>query len=88
MGNLESEEPLRKVGLYSYDSPAHYHLLERVKLIRSLGLVQECNYLKEHTTKPIKGTYPGPLTITIHMRLQGKNLYKDWVELAYEFALT
>ena len=86
MGGLEREEPLRKVSLYSYDSPPRYYPLEKITVPQGLGIVQEFNYLKEHTTKPTKVTCPGPLTLTIHIRLRDDKVYKDRLELAYEFA--
>ena len=86
MGGLEREEPLRKVGLYGYDSPPRYYPVERIAVPQGLGIVQEYNYLKANTAKPIKVTCPGPLTLTIHIRLKDNKVYKDRLELAYDIA--
>ncbi|MDA1348859.1 MAG: methionine synthase, partial [Chloroflexi bacterium] len=76
--------PLRKVGPYGYDSPQRYHTVEKVTVPHGLGIVEEFNYAKDHTSRPIKATCPGPLTITMHIR--PREGYKDRLELASEFA--
>jgi 5-methyltetrahydropteroyltriglutamate--homocysteine methyltransferase len=81
---LEQEEPLRKQGVYGYDSPPRYHPVERLQVPQGLGIVEEFRYLQQNTDRPIKATCPGPLTLTIHIRLKDDRLYKDRLELAYE----
>ena len=85
---LETEEPLRKMGVYGYDSPGRYHPVERVTAPNGLGIVEEFTYLKAHTERPIKVTCPGPLTIGIHIRLKDARVYKDRLELSYDLAQT
>src|SRR5438874_6342796 len=85
---LELEEPLRKQGVYGYDSPPRYHPVERLRAPRGLGIVDEFHYLRQNTERAIKATCPGPLTLTIHIRLKDDRLYKDRLELAYEVADT
>ena len=83
MNGLESDPPPRKVGVYGYDSPPRYHTTGKVEIPHGLGIVEEFIFAKEETTKPIKATCPGPLTLTIHIRpTEG---YKDRLELAWEF---
>lgn len=83
MTGIESDPPLRKVGVYGYDSPPRFHTIEKVTVPDGLGIVEEFEYTKTHTTKPIKATCPGPLTLTMHIRpVEG---YKDRLELAQEF---
>ena len=84
MAGIESDPPLRKVGLYGYDSPPRYHAVEKVTVPDGLGIVDEFGYARAHTTRPIKATCPGPLTLTIHIR--PAEAYKDRLELAWEFA--
>lgn len=84
MSGIESDPPLRKVGLYGYDSPPRYHTVGKVTLPEGLGIVEEFEYARTHTTKPLKATCPGPLTLTMHIR--PKEGYKDRLELAWEFA--
>ena len=84
MSGLAEEPPLRKVGLYGYDSPPRYHTLERVTVPEGLGIVDEFKYAQDHTDRPIKVTCPGPLTLTMHIR--PREGYANRLDLAWEFA--
>ena len=87
MEGIESEEPLRRVGLYAYDSVPRYRLREKVTVPRGLGVVEEFKHLKTQTDKPVKATCPGPLTVTIHLRDSSvREYYRDRLELFWEFA--
>ena len=83
MTGIVEEPPLRKVGLYGYDSPPRFRAVEKVKVPDGLGIVDEFKYLKSRTTKPIKATCPGPLTLTIHLR--PGEAYSDRLELSWDF---
>jgi 5-methyltetrahydropteroyltriglutamate--homocysteine methyltransferase len=83
---LEPEEPLRKMGVYGYDSPVRYHPVEPLTAPDGLGIVEEFRYLKAQTERPIKVTCPGPLTLGIHIRLKDSRVYKDRLELSYALA--
>jgi 5-methyltetrahydropteroyltriglutamate--homocysteine methyltransferase len=83
---LEPEEPLRKMGVYGYDSPVRYHPVEAVTAPNGLGIVEEYRYLKTQTAHPIKVACAGPLTIGIHIRLKDARIYKDRLELSYALA--
>ena len=84
MNGIESDPPLRKVGLYGYDSPPRYHTVGKVTLPDGLGIVEEFQYARAHTERPLKATCPGALTLTMHIR--PREGYKDRLELAWEFA--
>ncbi len=84
MSGLVDEPPLRKVGVYGYDSPPRYRAVEKVTMPEGLGIIEEYKYAREHTDKPIKVTCPGPLTITIHIR--PGEAYKNRIDLAWELA--
>lgn len=84
MTGLVEEPPLRKVGLYAYDSPPRYRTIEKLTVPNGLGIIDEFKYAKSHTSKPIKATCPGPLTLTMHIR--PKEGYKNRLDLAWEFA--
>ena len=78
MSGIEADPPLRKVGVYGYDSPPRYHTVEKVTVPNGLGIVEEFSYAKAHTSRQIKATCPGPLTLTMHIRpRQG---YRDRME--------
>ena len=84
MTGLVDEPPLRKIGLYAYDSPPRYRAVDKVTVPEGLGIVDEFNYAKARTDRPLKATCPGPLTLTMHIR-PGEG-YKDRHDLAWEFA--
>ena len=84
MTGVVPDPPLRKVGLYAYDSPPRYHAEEKVTVPDGLGIAAEFNYARTRTTRPIKVTCPGPLTLSIHIR--PGEVYSDRHELAWEFA--
>ena len=84
MSSLAEEPPLRKVGLYGYDSPQRYRAVGKVTVPEGLGIVEEFEYAKAHTSKPLKATCPGPLTLTMHIR--PGDAYKSRMEMGWEFA--
>src|SRR2546428_2446815 len=85
MGSLEPLEPLRKIGVYGYDSVPRYRPTARVSVPKGLGIVEEFKYLQKHTRKRIKATCPGPVTLAIHIRIKDDKFYKDRTELYWEF---
>ena len=85
MGGLERLEPLRKVGVYGYDSVPRYRPTARVSIPHGLGIVEEFTYLKKHTQKRTKATCPGPVTLSIHIRIKDDKFYKDRTALYWEF---
>ena len=84
MLGLVDEPPLRKVGLYGYDTPQRYRVVERLTVPNGLGIVEEFEYTKNRTHHAIKVTCPGPLTLTIHIR--PGEVYKSRLDLAWDFA--
>ncbi|MGQ4808874.1 2-hydroxypropyl-CoM lyase [Candidatus Entotheonellaceae bacterium PAL068K] len=86
MQGLERQPDLRKVGVYGYDMPPRYRPLERVTVPQGLGIVEEYRYARQVATKPLKVTCPGPLTLGIHIQLHDAAIYRDRLELSWEFA--
>ncbi|MCH8206698.1 MAG: methionine synthase [Chloroflexi bacterium] len=84
MTGIERDPPLRKVGLDGYDTPPRYHTVDKVTLPQGLGIVEEFQYARTRTERPLKATCPGALTLTMHIR--PREGYKDRLELAWEFA--
>lgn len=84
MNGIKQDPPMRKIGLYGYDSPPRYSAVEKITIPNGLGIVEEFKYTASHTAKPIKATCPGPLTLTIHIR--PGDAYTDRLALAWEFA--
>ncbi len=70
MDGLDPVEPLRKTGLYAYDSAPRYRPRQRITVPSGLGVVEEFQYLKSQTDQPVKATCPGPVTLSIHVQLR------------------
>jgi 5-methyltetrahydropteroyltriglutamate--homocysteine methyltransferase len=78
MEGLEPLEPLRKTGLYAYDSVPRYRAVRRVTVPKGLGAVAEFTYLKSQTDRPVKATVPGPVTLSIHVQTRpGDGVYNN-----------
>ena len=75
MQGLEHVDPLRKTGLYAYDSVPRYRAIGRVTVPTGLGVVDEFKYLKTQTDKPVKATVPGPVTLSIHIQIRPGDAY-------------
>ncbi len=86
MEGLVLQPELRKVGVYGYDMPPRYRPVERITVPDGLGIVEEFRYARQIATKPLKVTCPGPLTLGIHVQLHNDSMYKDRLELSWEFA--
>jgi len=85
MQGLERQPDLRKVGVYGYDMPPRYRAVERITVPDGLGIVEEYQYARRVATQPLKVTCPGPLTLGIHIQLHDTSVYKDRLELTWEF---
>lgn len=83
---LASRPTLRRTGVYGYDSVPRWWPEERIQVPDGLGIVEEFQFARSVTDRPLKATCPGPLTLTIHIQLKDDRIYKDRIELAYEFA--
>jgi 5-methyltetrahydropteroyltriglutamate--homocysteine methyltransferase len=76
MEGLEPIEPLRKTGLYAYDSAPRYRPVRKIAIPRGLGVVDEFRYLTTQTERPVKATVPGPVTLSIHIQLRPGDAYQ------------
>src|SRR6059036_1447913 len=86
MEGLDPIEPLRKTGLYAYDSVPRYRPVEKIRVPQGLGVVDEFRYLKTQTDKPVKATCPGPVTLSIHVQLRPGDVYgNDRLALCWDF---
>jgi len=77
MEGLEVLEPLRKTGLYAYDSVPRYRPTRKITVPKGLGTVDEFKYLKTQTDKPVKATCPGPVTLSIHVQTRPGDAYNN-----------
>src|SRR5262245_18657288 len=77
MDGLEEIEPLRKTGLYAYDSVPQYRPVRKITVPKGLGTVEEFQYLKTQTDRPVKATCPGPVTLSIHVQTRPGDAYNN-----------
>ena len=75
MEGLEPVEPLRKTGLYAYDSVPRYRARARISVPAGLGTVEDFRYLRTQTDRPVKATVPGPVTLSIHVQTRPGDAY-------------
>jgi len=75
MDGIEPLEPLRKTGLYAYDSVPRYRATRKIAVPKGLGTVEEYRYLLTQTDRPTKATCPGPVTLSIHIQTRAGDAY-------------
>jgi 5-methyltetrahydropteroyltriglutamate--homocysteine methyltransferase len=85
MDGLERLEPLRKTGLYAYDSVPRYRPVHKIRVPQGLGIVDDFKYLARQTDRPLKATCPGPVTLSIHIQTRPGDPYRnDRLALCWE----
>ncbi|MAO88919.1 MAG: methionine synthase [Dehalococcoidia bacterium] len=84
ISGIEPDPLLRTVGPSGYDSPRRFHTVSKIQVPDGLGIVEEFTHIQKITSKPIKATCPGPLTISMHIRPQ--TVYKSRLDMAWEFS--
>jgi 5-methyltetrahydropteroyltriglutamate--homocysteine methyltransferase len=78
------EQP-RKAGPWGYDQQTRYQAVGTIEAPQGgLGIVNEFQYLKAHTSRPTKATCAGPLTFGSRILPGGG--YRSVVEIAERFA--
>ncbi len=81
MTGIEFEQQARKSGVGGHDQREKYVAVAELDAPHGLGVVQEYQYLKTRTTRPVKMPIPGPFTLS--GRVQPGSIYKDRMEVAY-----
>ncbi|GAB4521751.1 MAG: methionine synthase [Anaerolineae bacterium] len=81
MTGIEAVSQHRKTGVGGHDQREKYVAVEPLGAPDGLGLMEEYNYLKTRTKRPIKMPIPGPYTLS--GRIQPGSLYKDRLDVAY-----
>ena len=90
MGFYERLQPLRKLpprrtqGADGHDMRPRWEILEALTAPEGLGIVEEFEFCRSQTTKPIKVTCPGPFTLS--GRLAPGAVYGDRLEVAEALA--
>ncbi|MAU12102.1 MAG: methionine synthase [Anaerolineaceae bacterium] len=81
MTGLDTREQSRKSGVGGHDQREKYLALEPLGSPNGLGLLEEYQYVKTRTDRPIKMPIPGPFTLS--GRIDGGKVYKDRMEVAW-----
>jgi 5-methyltetrahydropteroyltriglutamate--homocysteine methyltransferase len=82
---IEGTEHQRKAGPWGYDQQTRYRAVGTIEAPEGgLGIVKEFEYLKAHTSRPVKATCAGPLTFGSRI-LPGAS-YTSVVEISERFA--
>ncbi len=84
MTGLRALPARRRVGVTSHDQRESYIAEAAIDAPLGLGLLEEWNYVRTRTHKPIKMTCPGPYTLA--GRIQPGSAYGDRIEVAYRLA--
>jgi len=74
----------RKLGAAGYDQVPGYAVVDLVTAPNGLGIVADYGYARRQTTKFLKATCPGPLSLTLP--IQDFGTYRTRVDLAYAMA--
>lgn len=82
ISNLKDLGPPRKVGESGLDMEPTFQVVGKVGLPAGLGVVEEFQFLKTKTTKPVKVTLPSPLALTAWI-LPAAN-YKSRMDITQE----
>ncbi len=77
---LKAIEPVRRQGSAGYDQMSSFVAVDELSAPTGLGIVQEVEYATIRTTRPIKVTCPGPLTLSF--RIDPGDAYKDSEDMA------
>ncbi|GAB5518527.1 MAG: methionine synthase [Rhodothermales bacterium] len=84
MTGLRAEPAQRKLGPAGHDQREKYHADEAIQAPNGLGLVDEFEYARSRTTKPLKVPCAGPFTLA--GRILPGPIYADRLEAAFGLA--
>jgi len=81
---LQKLPPQRALGPDGHDQRDRYLVVDRITAPSGLGIVEEFEFAKQHTDRPLKVTCPGPYTLA--GRPQGSAVYADRYAVAADMA--
>ena len=71
-------EPARRLGPAGHDQQHRFEVLEAIEAPQGLGVVEEFEYARTRTARPIKVTIPGPFTLSGRLALRpGRGLRRS-----------
>lgn len=86
LSGLKIVRSARKLGVMSYDSAPHFETTERIRAPNGFGLVEEFNFVRQQTDKPLKVCCPGPLTVALPIIPKDGYRQHDYLPLLYDLA--
>jgi 5-methyltetrahydropteroyltriglutamate--homocysteine methyltransferase len=81
MTGIESREQSRKAGIGGHDQREKYLAVDHLAAPDGLGLLEEYEYVRTRTQRPIKMPIPGPYTLS--GRIDGGRMYKSRLDVAW-----
>jgi len=78
-------EPERRLGPAGHDQQHRFEVLEAIEAPNGLGVVEEFEYARTRTTRPIKVTVPGPFTLSGRLSYGAGEVYPDRIAAARAF---
>ena len=78
-------EPERRLGPAGHDQQHRFAVLEAIEAPNGLGVVEEFEYARTRTTRPIKVTIPGPFTLSGRLTYGAGEVYPDRIAAARAF---
>jgi 5-methyltetrahydropteroyltriglutamate--homocysteine methyltransferase len=78
-------EPERRLGPAGHDQQHRFEVLEAIEAPHGLGVVEEFEYARTRTTRPIKVTIPGPFTLSGRLSYGPGEVYADRIAAARAF---
>jgi len=78
-------EPARRLGPAGHDQQHRFEVLEAIEAPQGLGVVEEFEYARTRTTRPIKVTIPGPFTLSGRLSYGPGEVYDDRIAAARAF---
>ncbi len=78
-------EPARRLGPAGHDQQHRFEVLEAIEAPEGLGVVEEFEYARTRTARPIKVTIPGPFTLSGRLTYGPGEVYADRIAAARAF---
>lgn len=78
-------EPARRLGPAGHDQQHRFKVLEPIAAPNGLGVVEEFEYARTRTDRPIKVTIPGPFTLSGRLSYGEGEVYPDRIAAARAF---
>jgi len=85
LSGVEALEPARRLGPTGHDQLHKFRVVEPIAAPSGLGVVEELEYARTRTQRPIKVTLPGPFTLSGRLTYGDGEVYRDRLAAAEAF---